>query len=383
MNPFMPLRVERISVEQFERMRAPWNALLSQSAADSVFLRWEWIKAWLDTFRPEREIFILTVKRDEELIGIAPFYVMGGALRSRYLRLCADEVEPDHLDLILKRGEEDHALSALRDFLRHNGSWQAVIFDHVGEETVLARRWAEFGPAFGGAGARREVFNNCPYVRIAGRFEEFVQSRRELRSYDLDKKLRKLTKSDVRIWEPRDGKEVEAAMGELFRLHAMRSDQKGVHSRFLSPRAMRFHRKVAALLFGEGILRLRLLAQGESAIAAAYCFSHGNRMTFFQTGMDPAWKKRSAGAILVNMAVREAFETGLQEFDFLKGEEPYKALWANAVRRDYRLSAYTPGARAALCQVKDRARFAIKLAARRINLPNSRVTSAPQSVPST
>jgi CelD/BcsL family acetyltransferase involved in cellulose biosynthesis len=40
-------------------------------------------------------------------------------------------------------------------------------------------------------------------------------------------------------------------------------------------------------------------------------------------------------------AVREAISEGAEEFDFLRGEEPYKSLWTSTARTDLRLRIAT------------------------------------------
>ena len=57
-------------------LEAEWNTLLTRSRADTVFLRWEWVHAWMDVAGNQLEPLVITVRNTEgQLIGIAPFYV--------------------------------------------------------------------------------------------------------------------------------------------------------------------------------------------------------------------------------------------------------------------------------------------------------------------
>ncbi len=68
------VRVERdffaltISPEQ-------WDALLEASISPYIFLRYWWLHCWMQTFRPDGKALIISVYRDEEMIGIAPLTI--------------------------------------------------------------------------------------------------------------------------------------------------------------------------------------------------------------------------------------------------------------------------------------------------------------------
>jgi len=47
----------------------------------------------------------------------------------------------------------------------------------------------------------------------------------------------------------------------------------------------------------------------------------------YQGGLDPAKLKQSPGHASVSALIRDAIESGCQYFDFMRGDEPYKAVW--------------------------------------------------------
>ena len=47
----------------------------------------------------------------------------------------------------------------------------------------------------------------------------------------------------------------------------------------------------------------------------------------YQSGLDPAASHLEAGHAVCYAAIRDCFETGHRQFDFLRGDEPYKAFW--------------------------------------------------------
>ena len=61
--------------QRFDQLEGEWNTLLSQSRADAIFLRWEWIRSWRKVLA-DRMIPFAVVVRDKAgtLAGVAPFY---------------------------------------------------------------------------------------------------------------------------------------------------------------------------------------------------------------------------------------------------------------------------------------------------------------------
>src|SRR2546425_10514754 len=65
------------NAREFDALEGEWNALLEKSAA-SVFQSFEWQRTWWKHFGERREnarLHIVTVRVDDGLIALAPFYV--------------------------------------------------------------------------------------------------------------------------------------------------------------------------------------------------------------------------------------------------------------------------------------------------------------------
>jgi len=67
------LAIERIEdADRFARMAEEWDALLGDSAADGVFLTWEWLHTWWRHLGGRRRLFLLAVRAGEQLVAVAP-----------------------------------------------------------------------------------------------------------------------------------------------------------------------------------------------------------------------------------------------------------------------------------------------------------------------
>src|SRR5438128_12578960 len=59
---------------EFERLRPAWTRLLQHSSSNTVFLTWEWAMAWWHSYGAGKELWVLKVERDAQLVGLAPLY---------------------------------------------------------------------------------------------------------------------------------------------------------------------------------------------------------------------------------------------------------------------------------------------------------------------
>jgi len=73
-----------------------------------------------------------------------------------------------------------------------------------------------------------------------------------------------------------------------------------------------------------------------------YGFVVAGRMFYFQLGYDPAWSDSSPGLVLLSQTIRETFGMGCREYNFLQGNEPFKATWTKAARALHDWTIYAP-----------------------------------------
>jgi CelD/BcsL family acetyltransferase involved in cellulose biosynthesis len=94
-----------------------------------------------------------------------------------------------------------------------------------------------------------------------------------------------------------------------------------------------FHRDATHLLAQAGKLRLYTLWLGDSAVASVYGIIHRDTFLYYQSGMDPEWRSKSAGMVVVGATFEDAIRLGLRHYDFLRGTETYKSDWVSKLRR--------------------------------------------------
>src|SRR5204863_1445246 len=130
----------------------------------------------------------------------------------------------------------------------------------------------------------------------------------------------------------------------LIDLHRKRWSEKGASEAFSTADMVSFHQELSRLAFERGWLRLFVLWLNDRPAAALYGFQRHRRFYFFQSGLDPEYSRYSVGLVTMGLAIKNAIEEGLQEYDLLHGAEAYKFLWARQTRTIHKLELYPPSA---------------------------------------
>jgi CelD/BcsL family acetyltransferase involved in cellulose biosynthesis len=332
--------VEKVSTrEGFGRLGDDWNSLLAESAANTLALTWEWLSTWWDVFGEGRELYLLVVRDDEQLIGIAPLSRRAirhyGVLSYRRLEFLAsgedeaDEICSEYLDFILRRGREPEALTSLFDFLREwEADWDELLLTNIRADSkslALLRDICRTSGLRCGV-VRRE---QSSYLALEGDYELLLATlgRKFQRNLRRERRIAERSGGQLHVIDSADG--FEENFETLRRLHQAcwtERDQPGV---FASALFNRFHREIAPQLLHNGWLKLFIYFLAGEPVSALYSFVYERKLYYYQSGFARrAGPLASPGTLVQACAIEDAFKSGLNEFDFLKGDvEGYKSRW--------------------------------------------------------
>ncbi|HYI02577.1 GNAT family N-acetyltransferase [Hyalangium sp.] len=335
--PAQWLRVEIVhELSALARMRSEWDALLEASDA-GPFNAWEWIYPWCRRIAPERRPLILTARdRSGALVGLMPLgfelcHVLGRQV-GRLSFLGETHVGSDYLDVVARRGMEEAVTRAFASGLREmHGGWDVLDLLDLREDSLTVKVLRETFPELEVRLTDRYV---CPYESFTPGepFDAFLK-----RTGRRDNYLRR------RKWlEKQEGYCIERTeapgalagpMTDFFRLHAARWAADGGSQGIQNHGVEAFHRDATQLLAERGLLRLYTMKVGGQAVASVYGILYRDTFIYYQSGYDPEWRNRSVGLVLVGETFKDAIESGLTEYDFLRGTETYKSDWTTKQRR--------------------------------------------------
>ena len=333
------------------RIREEWHALNETARAGCLFLSYEWLEPWWLYFGMNehgRELRVITVNDGDKLIGLWPLFVeetrLGGVLVKRLAFLGDGATGCDYLDLLAAPGREQEVLDAC---LQKVGEieWDLLDLDGLWRESPTALQLAQRFPSekaigtgsAGLGGAATQVVRDgriryvCPNFALGGTYDQYLQGlgRRE----NLKRREKWLNRQPGTSIEcARTTDDAPLATERFFELHDARWAEEGGSDGLADDRFHSFHRAAVKHLAERGWLRLYTLFAARRPVASVYGVVHRGKFLYYQSGYDPAWGNKSVGLVLLARTVSDAYAEGLSEFDFLRGNEGYKAQWARSER---------------------------------------------------
>lgn len=309
------------TLAEVDALAAEWRALAARCGQTTVFL----LPEWHLTYRRHLgwgELCFVTVRDGERLVGLAPLMT-----HSESRLMCFHSIgAADYFDVLVEEAEAPRVFSSLFATLRDYARRSVLDLCQIPPNSPLLAWLAAQAPA--PMTCRRFAEKPCRRVVLPATWEAYQQTlgknlRQQLGYYE--RKLRRAYATEIRLLAP---DEVEEGMAALYDLHTERWTARHKSGSFAGDPVRAFHHELAATWQQQGILRLYgIKLDGEwQALLYAFCYRGVN--AYYQSGMNPDFSDYRLGKLLIGHAIRDSIEQGCTVFDFLRGTEPYKALWA-------------------------------------------------------
>jgi len=133
--------IVKLTERQFYEMQQEWNELLENSAANTLFLTWEWQSLWWKTWAKifSLSLNIITIRnRNNVLLGIAPLYshncYIAKVIPCKQLQFIGNSskigtsVRSEFLDFIVHHDDSQKIIKAILAAIDNDYSWDKIIF---------------------------------------------------------------------------------------------------------------------------------------------------------------------------------------------------------------------------------------------------------------
>ncbi|MBX6366058.1 MAG: GNAT family N-acetyltransferase, partial [Gemmatimonadetes bacterium] len=282
-----PLRADVLSeTAALERLVPDWRALLERCPWATPFQSPEWQLAWWRQFGNDG-LRAVAVRRGDELVGLAPFFVYGFPGEPRRLGLLADGVS-DYQDVLLEpRCAQAARRLVLARIAALRGEWDVCELNELrpGSPLLAPELPATLPPGLRAETAPLGICMSLPTPATAAALHARLSSRFRRRLRRADEAVRAAGRADVVM---ADAATFAELMDALIRLHTRRWTERGEPGGVLAdPRIQRFLRAAAAGLLEHGRLRLYALRLDGAPIAALLGFADASRLYCYLTGLDP------------------------------------------------------------------------------------------------
>ena len=321
--------VEVLGAGDFAGLRDEWAAVARRDRRATPFLSAEWVAAWLESWEPRGEAWIVCVRDGGSLRGIAPLVVTQRA-GMRVIGMLGKE-PGDYWDVLAAEADRPAVAAAVaEELLRRSGRWDIAGLTCLEPDSPTA-------DAFGAAGLRvvRRRPIPSPCIALPGTFEDYLASLPGKHRSNLRKHLRKLDGGEVELRAVSAPDEIREAMA---RWRDLRSRQWRAAGREINPTHeedgfSRFMTAVALSLVPAGAATLWEFRH-EGRVAGVYLNFHDDRAFYWYLGgFDPDLARVGLGKIAIGVGIRDSIAAGRTAFDFTRGPEPYK-YWYGAADRE-------------------------------------------------
>ncbi len=311
---------------RFAELAQEWDRLTG--AQPSPFADHAWFQAWWGAFGTGR-LAVCLLWENEQLQAALPLHAHRGRLSG---------LANYHTPLFTAPASDGGARRRLVEeaLSRRDGelALQAVDTADPFYDAVVAAARQE------GRLLLVEKTHRSPRVDMEGDFERFIRGRGR-RFRDIPRRWRKLNREhqvQFRFAEPFQSLETELERGFQIEATGWKGERGTAILSAASTRA--FYTAVARAYHSRGELRLIWLDIDGQAAAFNYCLARSRRLYCLKIGIDDRFRPHAPGLLIDYCTVQRCFELGLDRYELLGADEPYKRYFATAYADHVRLRSY-------------------------------------------
>jgi CelD/BcsL family acetyltransferase involved in cellulose biosynthesis len=310
------------------------TALWDRASTAIVFNHPAWWQAVLATFGEGRRSIITTVRRDNEIVAIWPFWEKSLGARESFARVI-EPVGARVSDYVMPLVANGHPVAEI------TGLMLKALEHELDPRTLLL--WpkapmiedcdAATATAFAGRSALiHRSLRACPYLPLAETYaaQEAAWSKRQRGDVRRQfKRIGQFGDFSLTVYNRRD--EIVARLPYLIRIHLASWVARTGISEFENGPMGAFIFRLAETL-PERLMHYSEATLVDRPVSAHLGFRYGDRILWYKPAFDIAWQNYSPGKLHIALAARWAIENGYREIDFMQGTEPYKFDWTSATR---------------------------------------------------
>lgn len=329
-------------VNDFQSVKDNWNSLLNKSIDNNVFLTWEWLSTWWEHLGEGRKLLILLVEDEKKVVAIAPLmfseYELPVLGRIKKIEFVGAPQSDYHNFILIEENVE--CLRRVLTYLGNNfADLNWIELKEIPETSIsvdfLRRLSFDISCELE---MKERVCNICPYISLPNSIDLLMRELSKNLRQNLNKYMRKIEEKYKVQFKRHDelGYSTDEAMKVFIMLHQKRWQSEGMPGAFgdKGNKFRDFHMDVAKRFAEKGWLGLYFLTANDEPISVQYTFQYGQRMYYYLAGLDTEYSGYSVGNLIIKFLLEECIKMGFEEYDLMRGDEPYKTRWTSKCRRN-------------------------------------------------
>jgi hypothetical protein len=316
--------------KQFHSLHKAWNHLLKESRINSIYLTWEWLYTWWQTYGEGRELFIICAFNDSRLVAIFPL------LRRKHRRFDLhkkivleflgtgenkeDEVTSNMMEPVVHPDFTPECYQHLFSFLVNSQAihYDQLVLNSVKANSAFTKAIMSFFHLNGHLVRVFPLFTNGATVLESG-WDGFINSLGKKTRKKIIRERRLLTSNNhFNYFFLEDERDFEWMFDAFAQLSLKRWNNGGS----LSSKKFRvFHKNFAKRMLKKGLVKLSLMQVGNRIIAGNLDYCYGDTVYGYQTAFDPEFKSKvSVGIQGMLYCIEEAAREGYRVYDWYRIE---------------------------------------------------------------
>jgi CelD/BcsL family acetyltransferase involved in cellulose biosynthesis len=338
----LPLSIELITdAAAFESLQTDWDELVGSMECPEIFYCWEWNDVFRRHFRKNDRLLVMLVRDTARaLVAIAPFCVRRtrrSGIEVKVLETIVGGIS-DYGNIFVRKGiHRGKAVSAILEFLRdRRGLWDVIdLWDFCTRDSTTLHV-LNLAPACPEWSVRTHV--STPVAARTLGTPSHAEDRQRI--HRVRNRMKKLEGRGLRI---QVGLEDFASYWPIYcDIHR----KAWPDSSFAWPDKQSFYDELCARERMKGRVELSIAELDGRPAAMHFGFVDSRKVYFYMPAVDPDFRKDGVGAVLL-YAMMERYRKTHEVFDFLRGVQPYKLWYTDALDLNLRLVIYRSASLAA------------------------------------
>lgn len=315
--------------------RSGWNLL----ARYNPMMGMDWLLAWWHQYGLASKLHIVAVADGDQLLGALPCYLQQTLFGKQLRFLGAGAVCSDYLGPIVDGSHAAEVHDAILTHLRKSAEVgelrgiESLHFEGVSGDDAWLKHLAAFATN-AGFSLRTQTLAHTWTLDLPSTWDELHQSQRGHSVHRKAKKcISRLQSKELCVRQITDAAHLNEAMGHLVRLHQARRESVGDDGCFADPRFKYFLLEALHGMLTDRTACFVLCEAEEQVIAVQLLLLGSDTVFMYQSGVDPKFMSLEPGHALVTGSLLYSISNGYKVYDFLRGDEPYKAFWGARPRQ--------------------------------------------------
>ena len=315
------------TTHEFAELESAWSSL-TQDPLHSFC----WHFTWWNHFGADHQLQIYCLEKDGEVVGIAPFFKDHWWGQSRLRFIGSGSVCTDYADVIVDSNYRDDFIDAISEQTQGLAGVELIELEGVddcGPANEFAAKYT------GDAWRYQKTIDACWFLTLPDSWEKFCKNAKRSLRRKIRKAEKRLASGEVVIRSTADNLDFESAFEILVELHQLRFKSKGEPGVFADPAFESFLKQSAGVLCRQQKAEILVAYVDSKPIGCHFYLLPDSGPQFYQGGVLTTRMDLEPGHLMFAYAIKKAIENGFPEFDFLRGDEPYKPFWGAVARELY------------------------------------------------